>query len=194
MNCLCQICGVQRLVHHKFWIPSQIRSILQSGTSITNAFNCCRLCSPECWAEPPLPHGALAANTCLICREQRPGHRQCWMPSQVRSIWHLGSSVTSEFNCCRLCNPNCWTPIVGPVHNASPRDSHFVEPVPPPPPEMPPSPRQNPEATVHPPPFSPSSCPSLHPPPPPPGLRRLDDGCIRDGIRDIQELVPATFW
>ena len=193
MNCLCHICGVQRPVHLKFWMPSQIRSIWQSGSSTTNVFNCCRLCSPECCVEAPLPNGALAANSCLICGKLRPGHRQYWMPSQAKSTWHLGSSVTSEFNCCRLCNPNCWSPIVGPVHNASPREPHPAEPVPPPPPETPPPPRQNPTATAHPPPFPPSG-PSPRPPPPPPGHRRLDDGCIREDMRDIQEMVPALFW
>ena len=114
MNCLCHNCGVQRPVQLKFWMPSQIKSIMQSGSPATSSFNCCRLCSPECWVEVPLPKGALAANLCIICREIRPGHRQYWMPSQVKSIWYLGSSVTSEYNCCRLCNPDCWTPIVGP--------------------------------------------------------------------------------
>ena len=195
MNSLCQICGVQRPVHYKFWMPSQIRSIWRSGTCITNAFNCCRLCSSECWVEPPPPHGAPAANTCLICGEQRPGHREYWMPSQVRSIWHYGSSVTSELNCCSLCNPSCWTPIAGSVHMASPRDSHSVEPVPPPPPLlMPPPAREHPTATFQSPPPSPSSQPSPRPPPPPPRQRRLEDRCIRESIGDIQELVPAAFW
>ena len=194
MNSLCQICGVQRPVHYKFWMPSQIRSIWRSGTSITNAFNCCRLCSSECWVEPPPPHGAPAANTCFICGEQRPGHRQYWMPSQVRSIWHYGSSVTSEFNCCRLCNPSCWTPIAGSVHMASPRDSHSVEPVPPPPPPlMPPPAREHPTATFQSPPPSPPLWPSLRQPPPPPRQRRLEDKCIRESIGDSQELVPAAF-
>ena len=194
MACLCQICGEQRPAHHKFWMPSQIRSIWQTGTSTTNTFNRCRVCNPECWVDLPLPHGAHTANTCLICGEQRPGHRQYWMPSQVRSIWHLGSSVTSEFNCCRLCNPNCWTPIAGPVHSVPPWDPNPAEPVPPPPPESPPSPRKNVPVTVHSAPSSPTTCPPPCPPPPPVRFRRFDDKSIRVCIRDIQELVPAALW
>ena len=190
MNCLCPTCGVERPVHLKFWMPSQIRSIWRSGSSTTSSFNCCRVCSPDCWVEDPLHPGVLAANLCIICGILRPGHRQYWMPSQVRSIWFLGSSVTSEFNCCRLCDPSCWT-SVGPAHFAFPRAPHPAKPAPPPPPDAPPP--RHPTATCYPPSFSPIG-PSPRPPPPSPCIRRLDDVRIREDIRDIQKIVPDLFW
>ena len=109
----CNVCGVQRPVHKKSWMRSQVDNITQNGSPVVGFYNCCRQCSPCCWIDPPLPEGASPPNLCIVCREIREVHRQHWMPSQMRSIWSLHTSVTDEYNCCRSCDPACWVPIWG---------------------------------------------------------------------------------
>ena len=160
----CNFCGVQRPVHTRSWMRSQVDNIIQNGSPVVGFYNSCRQCSPCCWIDPPLPEGASPPNLCIVCREIREVHRQHWMPSQIRSIWSLHTSVTDEYNCCRSCDPACWVPILGrsapPSQN--PRPAKPMPPssiVPPPPPQTVPSAsnsdHQQREPTPPPPPLTP---------------------------------------
>ena len=213
----CNFCGVQRPVHTRSWMRSQVDNIIQNGSPVVGFYNSCRQCSPCCWIDPPLPEGASPPNLCIVCREIREVHRQHWMPSQIRSIWSLHTSVTDEYNCCRSCDPACWVPILGrsapPSQN--PRPAKPMPPssiVPPPPPQtVPPasnSVHQRREPTPPPPPSTPPPASDHSDPhqshwrplpfPARPLLphrpRWLDQVAITDDIQYIREAVPARFW
>ena len=87
---------------------SQVASITQNDSPVVGNYNACRQCSPSCWVDPHLPEGVSPPNICIICREVRAVNRQHWMPSQMKSIWALRTSVTMDHNCCRSCDPSCW--------------------------------------------------------------------------------------
>ena len=214
---LCSFCGVQRPVHTSSWMKSQVDNILRNGSSEVGFYNSCRQCSPCCWVDPPLPVGVSPPNLCIVCCETLELQRNHWIPSQIRSIWSLHTSVTDRYNCCRSCNPGCWvsilddttpfspytrptesmppSPIVPSVPSrsvpASPKADHqHPEPAPPPPPSVPPPPpdhNDNYQSHWRP---LPSHARPLLPPRP----RWLDEVAIINDIQYIQEAVPATFW
>ena len=109
----CNFCRVQRPVNTRSWMRSQVASITQNDSPVVGNYNACRQCSPSCWVDPPLPEGGPPPNICIICREVRAVNRQHWMPSQMKSIWALRTSVTTNHNCCRSCDPSCWVFIFG---------------------------------------------------------------------------------
>ena len=94
-------------------MKSQVTSIILNDSSVVGYYNACRHCSSDCWVDPPIPDGVPPPNTCIICREVRAVNRQYWTPSQMKSIWALRTSVTTNHNCCRSCDPSCWVSILG---------------------------------------------------------------------------------
>ena len=109
----CNVCRIDRPVSTRNWLKSQVTSITLNDSFVVGFYNACRYCSPDCWVDPPIPDGAPPPNTCIICREVRAATRQYWTPSQMKSIWALGTSVTTNHNCCRTCDPSCWVSTLG---------------------------------------------------------------------------------
>ena len=186
------------------------------GTAVVGYYNSCRYCSRDCWVDPPVPDGALQPYACTICLEVRAPSRLYWTPSQLKSIRYLGTSVTTNHNCCRICDPSCWVPTSGidaplpqydrpfiPIHptpmpppslyHTGPalpnRDHQRREPTPPPPPPYPPpaSPRDDPQSVWRPLPYP--VRPLIHQRP-----RWLDQDSIKTDISHIRRDVPAGLW
>ena len=195
---------------------SQVTSIILNDSSVVGNYNACRQCSSNCWVDPPLPEGVPPPNICIICREVRAVNRQYWTPSQMKSIWALRTSVTTNHNCCRSCDPSCWVFILGkdasfshndrpdtpmpptplsppPPRQTGPASANRVhqrrEPTPPPPPPYPPpaSPRGDPQSEWRPLPYL--ARPLIHQRP-----RWLDQVSIKNDILHIRKSVPAGFW
>ena len=212
----CNVCRIDRPVSTRNWMKSQVTSIILNDSSVVGFYNACRYCSPDCWVDPPIPDGAPPPNTCIICREVRAATRQYWTPSQMKSIWALGTSVTTNHNCCRTCDPSCWVPTLGidapPSQNDRPvtlipptplpppslchtgpasadRVHQRREPTPPPPPPYPPpaSPRGDSQSDWRPLPYP--ARPLIHQRP-----RWLDQVSIKNDISHIRRDVPAGFW
>ena len=205
----CDVCNIERPVTKRFWMQSQVSSIASSGTATIGNYNSCRYCSLDCWVDPPTPAGALHPYACSICQVVRAPSRTYWMPSQLKSIRSHGTSVTAHHNCCRVCDPSCWTPNSGtdvftpqnaltPPHSTPTppwepattnlgRQLRAQSPNPPLPVPVPVSPW-----VVSPPVWRPLPSPSrpiIHPRP-----RWLTQIEIKDDILRIQNDVPAGLW
>ena len=212
----CNVCRIDRPVSTRNWMKSQVTSITLNESSVVGFYNACRYCSPDCWVDPPIPAGAPHPNTCIICLEVRASSRHYWIPFQLKSIWSLGTSVTTNHNCCRICDPSCWVPTSGidapllqndrpfnPIHptrmpppslyHTGPaptnRDHQRREPTPPPPPPYPPpaSPRSDPQSAWRPLPYP--VRPLIHQRP-----RWLEQDSIKADISHIRRRVPAGLW
>ena len=205
----CPVCNIQRLVTVSNWNQTQIASIERFGTVVVGSYNACRLCSPDGWVDPIMPYGEPHPYACSVCRAIRPHSRRFWTKSQLKSICSLGTSVTPQHNCCRVCDPFCWspnsnegvvtlmdhTPLVEPMPTAT-RDplpdlrGQQARDVAPPSPRSIPAhivPWQVPQPTWRP--LPPSALPIISHRPP-----WLDQDGIQDDIRRIQRDMPQGVW
>ena len=205
----CPVCNIQRLVTVSNWNQSQITSIERFGTVVVGRYNACRLCSPDGWVDPIMPYGELHPYACSLCRAIRPHSRRFWSPSQLKSICSLGTSVTPHHNCCRVCDPFCWSSksdeeVVTPTDHTllfEPMPTTTREPftdlrghqardAAPPSPRLIPAhivPWQVSQPTWRP--LPPSARPIISPRP-----RWLDQDVIQDDICRIQRDMPQGVW
>ena len=126
----CPVCNIQRHVTASNWNQSQITSIERFGTVVVGRYNACRLCCPDGWVDPIMPCGEPHPYACSLCLAIRPHSRRFWTPSQLKSICSLGTSVTPHHNCCRVCDPSCWSSKLGEDGAASSNHTLLTEPMP----------------------------------------------------------------
>ena len=205
----CPVCNIERSVTVSSWNQPQVTSIERFGTAVVGPYNSCRFCSPDGWVDPIMPYGELHPYACSLCLAIRPHSRRFWTPSQLRSICSGGTSVTPHHNCCRVCDPFCWSSNLDEEVATSPNYTPLLEPMPTTTGESstahrghqvrvesPLSPRVIPPHIVpwHVPqstwrPLPPPARPIIRPRP-----RWLDQDVIKDDIRRIQIDMPPGVW
>ena len=131
----CPVCNIRRLTTISNWHQAQIASLERFGTVVVGCYNACRLCNPDCWVDPIMPYvplylGELHPYACSVCRSIRPHSHRFWTKSQLKSICSLGTSVTPQHNCCRVCDPCCWYPNLNEGVPTLKDHAPLVEPVP----------------------------------------------------------------